>query len=188
MTLKKLIKALIILPFLLTFNAYGQSAVQEKMSVLSSFIGEWDVSQFTYTANEKWEKSSTSRIDFKSSLSAMVISGETRDMMPSNAMNLQLTFTYDQFRKTYRLSVIDSLYGLMDIYEGNMNVGDDLVLTNLNSDTNFPVENGVMHFRFTFKDDDADKKSFSIEQTSTRGEKWGPMLNYIMTKNDVIYK
>jgi hypothetical protein len=63
-----------------------------------------------------------------------------------------------------------------------MNSDGHLVMTNIKSDTHFPYENDIMHFGFTFNDDEADKITFSIEQTSTRGETWAPMLNYVMTK------
>ena len=164
-------------------SAYGQSIVHEKVDALSSLLGDWNVTQFTYTQKGEWQKTSTSKMNMVPGLSGVMISGESRDMMRKGVMDLELKLTYDQFRKTYRMSVIDSLYGLMDIYEGDMNSDGHLDMTNIKSDTHFPYENDVMHFRFTINDDDEDKSSFSIEQTSTRGETWVPMLNYVMTRN-----
>lgn len=182
MTLRKLFKLLLILPFIIIYNAHGQSVVHERVDALNLMVGDWNVEQFTYAANGEWQKTSTSKMNMVSGLSGFMVSGESRDMMPKGAMHLELTLTYDQFRRTYRMSVIDSIYGLMDIYEGNMNSDGHLVMTNIKSDTHFPYENDIMHFRFTFNDDEADKITFSIEQTSTRGETWAPMLNYVMTK------
>lgn len=182
MTLRKLFKTLSILPFIAVFNAHSQSIVHEKVDLLKSLVGDWNVTQFTYTESGDWKETSTSKMNMVSGLSGVMISGESRDMMPKGAMDLELTLTYDQFRETYRMSVIDSIYGLMDIYEGDMNETGHLVLTNIAKDTHFPYEGDVMHFRFIFNDSDHDKISFSIEQTSDRGETWAPMLNYVMTR------
>lgn len=182
MTLRKLFKLLLILPFIIIYTAHGQSVVHERVEALNSLLGDWNVEQFTYAANGEWQKTSTSKMNMVSGLAGVMISGESRDMMPKGAMDLELTLTYDQFRETYRMSVIDSIYGLMDIYEGDMNSDGHLVLTNIKSDTHFPYENDIMHFRFTFNDDEEGKISFSIEQTSDSGENWSPMLNYVMSQ------
>ena len=129
MTVKNMLKLIIMLPLIMAMNAQAQNVVAEKMDILSSFVGDWNLEQSSYSERGAWEKSSTSKIAFKSALSGVVISGETRDMMPANAMNLRLSFTYDQFREIYRMSVIDSIYCLMDIYEGNINQDGHLMLT-----------------------------------------------------------
>ncbi|MCC3859582.1 DUF1579 family protein [Pseudemcibacter aquimaris] len=182
MIIKSIIRFVLVLQFLFPVYANAKSVLHEKMGKLSTLVGDWSQEHYTYSEEGTWEKTGTSNLKLSKSLSDLMISGETRDMVPAEGMNLELSFTYDLYRKIYRMSVVDSIYGLMDIYEGEFNQDGHLMLTNINKDTFFPVENGAMHFRFTFKDDDPDKISCFIEQTSDAGEKWSPMLNYIMTR------
>ncbi|MDG1438032.1 MAG: DUF1579 family protein [Emcibacteraceae bacterium] len=159
-----------------------ENIAKQKIALLDNIIGNWSKEEFSYSDDGTLKLVSSSKITFEKTLSNFQISGATFDITPTDAMNVDLAFTYDQYRKIYRMSVVDSIYGLMDIYEGVMNEDNNLMLDNMTSDTSFPSEGATMYFRFTLDIKDQNKISYLIESTSNKGQKWSPMLNYVMTR------
>jgi len=175
--------AILLLSTIFTVAQAQENIAKQKVALLDNIIGDWSKEEFSYSDDETLKLVSSSKITFEKTLSGFQISGATFDITPTDAMNVGLAFTYDQYRKVYRMSVVDSIYGLMDIYEGTMNDDNNLMLDNMTSDTSFPGEGGTMYFRFTLDIKDKNKISYLIESTSNKGEKWSPMLNYVMTRD-----
>ncbi len=81
--------------------------------------------------------------------------------------------TYDQYRKVYRKAAIDDVWGIMDIYEGNLKDGN-LVLTNLKSKTYFPISEKVWRgFRLNIELK-SPSRTMLIEKTDDDGKSWQP--------------
>lgn len=84
--------------------------------------------------------------------------------------------TYDQYRNVYRAAVIDDTWGIMDVYEGVFDEAGNLVMTNLRSDTFFPLPDGKkMHFRLSWGLADQ-PKTFRVDSSVDGGSSWQPMV------------
>lgn len=83
-------------------------------------------------------------------------------------------FSYDQYRQEYRIAVMDDTWGVMDIYEGNIE-DNKLVLTNLKSGTTFPIGDGVWRgFKLMIDLDGEGDRMFIIHKTDDGGKSWQP--------------
>ncbi len=93
-------------------------------------------------------------------------------------MNTYLTF--DQYRSVFRKAAIDDVWGVMDIYQGNI-VDDTLVLTNLESGTLFPVGADTWRgFRLSVPLI-AGERTMLIEKTDDYGQSWQPAFKSVYT-------
>lgn len=93
-------------------------------------------------------------------------------------MNTYLTF--DQYRSVFRKAAIDDVWGVMDIYQGNI-VDDVLVLTNLESGTLFPVGADIWRgFRLSVPLI-AGERTMLIEKTDDFGQSWQPAFRSVYT-------
>ncbi len=93
-------------------------------------------------------------------------------------MNTYLTF--DQYRSVFRKAAIDDVWGVMDIYHGNI-VDDTLVLTNLESGTLFPVGPDTWRgFRLSVPLT-AGERTMLIEKTDDYGQSWQPAFRSVYT-------
>lgn len=93
-------------------------------------------------------------------------------------MNTYLTF--DQYRSVFRKAAIDDVWGVMDIYQGNI-VDDTLVLTNLESGTLFPVgDDSWRGFRLSVPLI-AGERTMLIEKTDDLGQSWQPAFKSVYT-------
>jgi hypothetical protein len=93
-------------------------------------------------------------------------------------MNTYLSF--DQYRSVYRKAAIDDVWGVMDIYQGNI-VDDTLVLTNLESGTLFPVDRETWRgFRLSVPLK-AGERTMLIEKTDDFGQSWQPAFKSVYT-------
>ncbi len=97
------------------------------------------------------------------------------DMGMEKPVTLLTTFSYDPYRKVYRVSVLDDTFGLLDVYEGRFNSEGVLSVTNLRSDSYFPMgEDGDrLHFMLQWTLNDPVKK-FDILMTPDGGASWSP--------------
>lgn len=94
------------------------------------------------------------------------------DLGGEGATHLRTLFSYDPYRGLYRLSVMDDTFGLLDIYEGDFDDAGRLVVTNLRSDTSYPIEGGQLHFKLVYDFTHADGHDFDIYMSADRGENW----------------
>ena len=93
-------------------------------------------------------------------------------------MNTYLTF--DKYRSVFRKAAIDDVWGVMDIYQGNI-VDDTLVLTNLESGTLFPVDADTWRgFRLSVPLI-AGERTMLIEKTDDYGQSWQPAFKSVYT-------
>lgn len=97
------------------------------------------------------------------------------DMGMEKPVALETTFSYDPYRNVYRVSVLDDTFGLMDIYEGRFLEDGILAVSNLRSDTYFPIgaDGERLHFMLRWDMTDATKQ-FDVLMTSDGGASWAP--------------
>jgi hypothetical protein len=142
------------------------------MSKLKDMSGKWKLTMKTTTDGKTWTQVSSIEVNVKPRLKGLMLA-EVPVVFDEKGFNLETFITYDQYRNVYRKSVIDDTWGIMDIYEGQIENGK-LVLTNLNSKTFFPLGNGVWRgFRLTI-DISGDTREMHIDKTDDYGKTWQP--------------
>lgn len=188
--------AAVILPLSVSVTAYAQDAempadpVEEAASPLvpalekfRPLIGTFDISGVRYTPNGEVPltptQSATQPIMGGYGLQDM----SQIDVGSPELMGLQSTITYDQFRKVYRVTLLDDTLGLMDVYEGDFDTDTVLSVTNLRSDTHFPIgPNGeAMHFKLRW-DLGASPITYELLMTVDGGESWDNFSKMTYTK------
>lgn len=103
--------------------------------------------------------------------------------VPGFGYGLDAHYTYDGFRDVYRITLIDTVYGLLDVYEGSMTDGV-LDFTNLRSGTTFPLPDGRemnLHVRIEPNDNG---HLFHIDASVDAGENWGPLYRFTYVRQD----
>lgn len=115
-----------------------------EMKALSMLKGDWEIDLF-YPLDPKsetaqWKAWSKSQSNIESVFDESYFL-ETSMGFPIygghegySRWEYKATFSYDRFRNIYRVSYIDNILGLLDVYEGVFE-GDTLVLTNFNTNT-----------------------------------------------------
>ena len=104
------------------------------------------------------------------------------DMTASGTI-YELTMAYDQFRKVYVLTSLDSATSMIDIYQGDFNEKGQLILTNLESGTHYLDAEGVKVFNRIIIDDlNDDGFSMQIDGTKNGGENWFLQAKYEFLK------
>jgi len=167
-----------------------QEAAQEAVPALvpalekfSPLIGTFDISGVRYTPDGEVPlrptKSATQPIMGGFALQDM----SQIDVGSPELMGLQSTITYDQFRNVYRVTLLDDTLGLMDVYEGNFDSDNVLSVTNLRSNTYFPIgPNGeAMHFKLRW-DLGASPITYDLLTTVNGGESWDNFSKMTYTK------
>lgn len=147
------------------------------MQLLDDMRGDWITTVKIITASGEWKTQSVNRVRITSHLGGLLLTENEVERLegdPASA-RLKTDFTYDQYREVYRISAVDSGWGIMDIYEGALEDGE-LVLTNLRVDTNFPLdEGGALHFQLRIPVM-GDERVMQIQMSTDRGANWRPFF------------
>ncbi|UTW54665.1 DUF1579 family protein [Kordiimonas sp. SCSIO 12610] len=161
-------------------------AISEKpytmMQKLNSLAGQWQMeTKVSMDGGKTWTSAPKNRVTIQYDHKDMVIS-EKPVKAANGGFNMLSFITYDQYRDVYRKAAIDDVWGIMDIYEGKIH-GDKLVMTNLKSQTLFPLEDGKWRgFRLTLELK-SDLRQMTVESTDDNGESWSP--NFVITYTKV---
>ncbi len=95
---------------------------------------------------------------------------------------VETIFGYDAMREVYRIFVLDSQFGVPDVYEGNFDESGALVATNIRPDTPWVTPSGAnLHFRLTWSTQE-DAHLFTVDMTADRGESWTPLYRSTYTR------
>ncbi len=145
------------------------------MRLLDGILGDWRVVTEIITQDGDWTEQSVAMATFEKRLNGLLISEIETERLSWEGQNpaLELDITFDQYRDVYRLSVIDDGWGIMDVYEGEL---EDAVLTvtNLKSGTSYPLENGGELFFKLEIPVSGDERVMNIGMSSDKGETWRP--------------
>ncbi len=152
-------------------NIPTQSAIPHtEMQKLSSMVGNWSLSmEYSPDDGASWQKAPQSQVEFSYQLKQLVI-GERPTDDAGVTFQTASFYSYDQYRKTYRIAVMDDTWGLMDIYEGNVTDGV-LVATNLNSGTVFPIDEKTSRaFRLKINLSNSQERLVEIDKSDDGGK------------------
>ena len=152
------------------------------MELLGDMAGDWETTVKIVTETGEWKIQSINKARITSHLNGLLFTEEEIERIEGDqgSPRLKVDYTYDQYRNVYRVSAVDSGWGLMDIYEGALNDGV-LVLTNLRSGTSFPSEDGgTLHFQLRIPTH-GDEKEMEVNLSSDGGTNWRPFykINYL---------
>ena len=150
-------------------------APKAAMDRIDAIKGDWITTVDIMTQSGEWETQSVNQIRIESHFGGLLFTEEELKRLEGDEASpaLKVDYTYDQYREHYRLSAIDSGWGIMDIYEGVLE-DDALVVTNLRADTNFPLDDGrALHFRLRIPVT-GDERIMTIDMTTDAGATWRP--------------
>lgn len=147
---------------------------KKNMQKLEQLIGRWTVTnEMMSETDKKWQIISTSVVKYEWRQNAMLIA-EIPEKSASNSFHMETYIAFDQYRNTYRKAAIDDIWGIMDIYEGNI-INNSLVMTNLKSGTFFPVGEGNIWRAFKLEIELAHSKRVTmVYKSDDDGLHWEP--------------
>ncbi len=194
--MKSLVIGLILAATSLGANAQGQaqSSVPDQskrphaaMQKLAPMVGTWSLTmEYSPDDGATWQTAPRSEVEFSYQMKNLVI-GERPLNESSTTFQTASFYSYDQYRNTYRIAVLDDTWGIMDIYEGNIENGV-LVATNLKAGTLFPVSESLSRaFRLNIAISDSTERRMKIEKSDDGGKSWQPNFNLIYTKKNNIF-
>lgn len=151
------------------------------MEKLNALVGQWQVvSEFSADGGKTWQTSEPARAEFSFRQKGMMLAEIPLDThLPG--FHVETIFGYDQYRDVYRFIAIDDVWGIVDLYEGNIE-DDRLIVTNLKSGTFFPIGSAQWRaFRITI-DLTGDKRVMTVEKSDDNGNSWQQNFKIIYTK------
>lgn len=155
--------------------AWGQDASTRQLQAmerLAPLAGSWRVTGQILTPS--------GAVDLRAGTAETVFAFNDRgldelaviDLGSPDLTQMRSTFSYDPYRSLYRVTVMDDAYGLMDVYEGDFDAEGRLVVTNLRSDTSFPIQGGQLHFKLVYDFSPDNAHDFDVYLSTDRGESW----------------
>lgn len=102
------------------------------------------------------------------------ISGQTA----VRTMNVRFALSYDVYQHRYRMTAIDDITGLIDVFTGNLNAQGALVLSNVESGTFYLANGKPMHTQLTLQMRLGGGWSLRTAESTDRGETWTPRLEF----------
>ncbi len=156
-------------------TAQARPAVSEKpysmMQMLATLVGRWElVTEIKQEGGDVWQAMPPHTVDIMFRHKDLLLAEIPQDVT-TPGFHMESYIAYDQYRKAFRKAAVDDVWGVMDIYEGNIQ-DSKLVLTNLKSDTSFPIGEGVWrHFRLTLEIT-SPKRVMHIDKSDDGGKTW----------------
>ncbi len=155
------------------------------MRLLDPLLGDWTITTEVMTQEGEWRRQSVAHASVASSMNGLLLTEAEVEREPTEATNpaLKLDITYDQYRDLYRAAAIDDGWGIMDIYEGNIEEGS-LVLTNIRAGTSFPLGDGrELVFRLSLPLE-GDTRIMTVDMSDNKGELWRPFYKLTYQRRD----
>jgi hypothetical protein len=145
----------------------------EKMAALEALSGDWTMTVYaTEDDGETWTPTPAQSVEIVYRHKGFLLEEIPADL-DSPGFHMHTFLTYDQYRGVYRKAALDDVWGILDLYEGNIDDGW-LVLDNLKSETFFPIgENQWRGFRLRMELKPG-RRSMWIDKTDDRGQSWQP--------------
>lgn len=133
--------------------------------------GDWSVTIYTSEDDgDTWTAAGTEPVSIKFGHKGFMLEEVPGDLT-TPGFHMHTFITYDQYRGVYRKAALDDIWGILDLYEGNI-VDNKLVLDNLKSGTFFPIDEKTWRgFRLTL-DLQPSNREMLVESTDDNGETW----------------
>ncbi len=97
-------------------------------------------------------------------------------------MNVRFALSYDVYQHRYRMTAIDDITGLIDVFTGNLDAQGALVLSNVESGTSYLAKGKPMHTQLTLQMRLGGGWSLRTAESADRGETWTPRLDFTTSR------
>ena len=142
------------------------------MDALQGLAGRWQVkTRSRENAGSPWEEGAGTSVivgDFNGSLLEENISYQAATAFP---LELRRLFSYDRFREVFRIAIFDNFTSHLNVLEGRLENGQ-LVLSNLETETQWSVYKNTFHTRETIFDIAQDSFKVKRETSVDAGATW----------------
>ncbi len=157
------------------------SVPKNMMEKLSMISGQWKArTDFTNDDGKTWQQGGEKLVEFSYKQRGLLLE-ELPIEIDNKGFHMQTYISYDQYRQVFRKAAIDDVWGIMDLYQGNI-IDDQLVLDNLSAGTFFPVQTGVWRgFRLTLELK-SDNRWLLVDKTDDKGKTWQPAFRVFYQK------
>lgn len=159
----------LIIPFLLIVLSGSAQTKVSGINELAYLTGKWKAVTKVMTKSGTWKETTTDTVEF-----SFIKKGNYLKAVMGGQYEYELVFSYDQFQGKYRMSSIDQVSGLLDIYEGNLQERK-LVIDNVVKDTYYTMGGTNYYNRLTLSKISTNEGLMLIEGSDNRGEKWQPV-------------
>jgi hypothetical protein len=174
-------RSFFLLAALLSFSVYAQEAeIPEvsrvplaRMEALGMLAGRWEMTVYvTEDGGETWTPTPPQDVEIGFAHKGMMLEEVPGDL-DSPGFHMHTFITYDQYRNVYRKAALDDVWGILDLYEGEIEE-DRLVFDNLDAGTFFPIDDNTWRgFRLTMELK-PDRRWMWIDKTDDNGRTWQP--------------
>jgi hypothetical protein len=97
-----------------------------------------------------------------------------------NGYTYLMFFTYDALQKAYRVTSLDDVSGLMDVYEGNFDDAGALAVSNTGPGTSYASLGTTYHNRMRFLPTGTRSWELQVDFTIDNGATWRPQLRGVV--------
>jgi hypothetical protein len=151
------------------------------MKRLAPMAGTWRVeTEFFRPKLARWDKGEAFTALVTMRYEGLYIETELVPPFGTQGYATRMAFSFDKFRKTYRMALIENIVGLLDIFEGGFN-GDTLWVDNRRTGTMGPNMAGQLEAnRMALRFDGADAFTLTIQAWRDNG--WVDGMRYRFTR------
>ena len=159
---------------LLLSPAFSQNPSKApELDKLAFLAGSWTIEHEVINPETgKWTKGKASGAEAKWAVGDRCIMEEGTFHFQDTKMPLVMIYSFDPYQKVFRTAIMDGLYGLLDVYEGNFK-DNKLVMTNLKSETFFQGAKGdKMAGKMVYHHMDANGYKVDYSVSYDEGKTW----------------
>jgi hypothetical protein len=155
--------------------------VSPEMERLAPMEGTWKVDVELYRPKlQRWDKGEGFTAYFSRKYGGHFIETELVSATGTQGYVAQVAFSYDKYRKRYRAFFRDSIFGLLDIFEGNFE-GNRLLIDNRVTGTAGPPMNGNLEpNRLAMKFETPNR--FTLDVQRWGNEQWVDGMRYSFSR------
>lgn len=155
--------------------AFAQApGVADPMAPLRPLVGTWEVVTEARTPSGDWHAAPPTRTEVVELLDGKLLQERSTLRIGELTFEMVTLFSYDPFRRVYRVAAIDHQSGMMDVAEGQI-IDEALVVDNLRARTFFPWGDGrEAAFRLTKRFTGPDRFLVEADVSFDEGRTWAP--------------
>lgn len=142
-----------------------RAELRQALARLDFVVGRW---AGTATRPEASGAATPAEVGFAPGPGASHLVGDTR----LDGYGYVLTLGYDLFQKVYRLSVVDDVTGLVDVFVGGFDESGVLALANVAPGTHYRAGADVVHTRLTLRPGPEDRWQWEVADSRDAGRTW----------------
>ncbi len=156
------------------------------MERLAFMVGDWSIEAFSMSESGEWSPSPLPKQTTIQSVfdGQFLQEDEVKMMMGDDVIRFFIMWSYDQYRKTFRMVACDDAEGLMDILEGDFEAGTNtIVVSNLTTGTAVTDADGnSTNLRLTSTQNNPDSFTDEMHESVDGGKSWIPVYRAVHSR------